>query len=94
MTDGFEGSFTLNSAFTKEDWDKIADVEMEKTKSVTFSTPSGREVKYISVEVLQEIRQEIEEWGKDACVKEHGCGDEVLEIIDKHIKEITNEECD
>ena len=40
---------TLNNPLTKEDWDKIADAEMEKTPSVTFHTPSGKEVEFVKV---------------------------------------------
>lgn len=32
------------------------------------------------------IRAEIEEWATDPCVMNHGCGDEVLRIIDKYTK--------
>ena len=54
------GEFTLKSPMTKEDWDKLADVEMLNTESVTFCTPQGREVKYIRADVLDKIRAEIE----------------------------------
>lgn len=57
------GSFelTLNNPLTKEDWDKIMDVELENTPSVTFKTPKGRQVKYIKADILDKIRAEIEE---------------------------------
>ena len=54
------GEFTLKSPLTKEDWDKLSDVEMLNTESVTFGTPQGREVKYIRADVLDKIRAEIE----------------------------------
>lgn len=57
MIDSFE--FTLHSPLTKEDWDKISDVEHENTLSVTFQTPQGRQVRYIKCEVLDKIRAEI-----------------------------------
>ena len=57
MSDSFE--FTLHSSLTKEDWDKISDVEYENTMSVTFQTPQGRQVRYIKCEVLDKIRAEI-----------------------------------
>lgn len=57
MGDSFE--FTLHNPLTKEDWDKITDVELENTMSVTFQTPQGRQVKYIRCEVLDKVRAEI-----------------------------------
>ena len=57
MSDSFE--FTLHSPMTKENWNKISDVEHENTISVTFRTPQGRQVKYIKCEVLDKIRIEI-----------------------------------
>ena len=33
---------------------------------------------------IEQIRDEIEEWGKDECAIRHGCFDEVLRIIDKY----------
>ena len=57
MSDSFE--FTLHSPLTKEDWNKISDVEHENTMFVTFQTPQGRHVKYINCDVLDKIRAEI-----------------------------------
>ena len=59
MNGSFE--FTLNNPLTKEDWDKIADVELENTPSVTFKTPKGKQVKYIKSDVLDKIKAEIAE---------------------------------
>ena len=59
MNDSFE--FTLNNPLTKEDWDKIADVELENTPSITFKTPKGKQVKYIKSDILDKIRKEIGE---------------------------------
>lgn len=59
MSNSFE--FTLHSQLTKEDWDKISDVEHERTTSVTFQTPQGRQVRYIRSDVLDMIRAEIEQ---------------------------------
>lgn len=58
MNDSFE--LTLHSPLTKEDWNKISDAELEITMSVTFQTPSGRQVKYIKCDVLDKIKAEIE----------------------------------
>ena len=83
MSDSFE--FTLHSQLTKEDWDKISDVEHEKTMSVTFQTPQGRQVRYIKSEVLDKIREEIKEYADKR--KDSLFGDglrQALEIIDKY----------
>jgi len=88
MSDSFE--FTLHSPMAEEDWDKLSDVEHEKTKSVTFQTPQGRQVKYIKCEVLDKIRAEIEAKccitvgrENDGAITLH----DVFEIIDKYKKE-------
>ena len=57
MSDNF--GFTLHSPLNKEDWDKLLDVELEKSPSVTFQTPQGRQVRYIQCDVLDKIRAEI-----------------------------------
>lgn len=59
MSDSFE--LTLHSPLTKEDWNKISDVEHEHTNFVTFQTPQGRQVRYIKCDVFDKIREEIEE---------------------------------
>lgn len=47
MTDTFE--FTLDNPLTEEQWDMIADVDMERTDSVTFHTKHGKEVEFTKV---------------------------------------------
>lgn len=47
MSDTFE--FTLNNPLTEEQWDMIADVDMERTDSVTFHTKHGKEVEFAKV---------------------------------------------
>ena len=59
MSDSFE--FTLHSPLTQEDWNKISDAEHENTMFVTFQTPQGRQVRYIKCDVLDKIREEIEQ---------------------------------
>lgn len=58
----FEGSGTLElkSPLSKECWDKLADVELENTERMWFTTPSGKRVDYIRADVLDKIRAEIE----------------------------------
>ena len=41
--------FALNSPLTEEDLDKIYDVDMDNTNSVTFHTKHGKEVEFIKV---------------------------------------------
>ena len=42
-------SVTLNNPLTEEDWDKIYDVDMDNTNSVTFQTKHGKEVEFVKV---------------------------------------------
>lgn len=46
---GITGTFTLNSPLTKEDWDKITDVDFDNTRAVTFHTKHGKEVEFLKV---------------------------------------------
>lgn len=86
MSDSFE--FTLHSPMTEEDWNKLSDVEHEKTKSVTFQTPQGRQVKYIKCEVLDKIRAEIIESAKGTMNDTRAEGLYMaLSIVDKYIAE-------
>lgn len=45
MNDSFE--IELNNPLTKEDWDKIADTELEKTEKIWFKTPSGKKIEFV-----------------------------------------------
>ena len=47
MNETFE--FTLNNPLSEEQWDMIADVDMERTDSVTFHTKHGKEVEFAKV---------------------------------------------
>ena len=91
------GEFTLNSPLTKEDWDKIADVEMEKTTKVWFKTPSGKSVEFIPVSVIDAIKAEIKSKKFSGYANDSGSADLpdhqahfnsglilALEIIEKH----------
>ena len=100
MSDSFE--FTLHSPLTKEDWNKISDVEFENTMSVTFQTPQGRQVRYIKCEILDKIRAEIEKavWedvidsfdGTDEVRIPRLDPDDVFKIIDKYKAESEGKE--
>ena len=50
---------------------------------------------YVPIEVLQEIRQEIEQEkdGYPPSADEYMAINRVIKIVDNHIKEITNEKC-
>lgn len=50
----------LHTPLTKEDWNKISDLEHEDTEFVTFQTPQGRRVKYVKYDVLDKIKEEIQ----------------------------------
>lgn len=84
MSENFE--FTLHSPMTEEDWNILSDVEHEKTKSVTFQTPQGRQVKYIKCEVLDKIRDEVMNLS-DGEKPERIWNVDVLQIINKYITE-------
>jgi hypothetical protein len=56
----FEGTLELKSPLTKECWDKLADVELENTERIWFTTPGGKRVEYIKADVLEQIRADIE----------------------------------
>ena len=81
----FEGTFELKSPLTKECWDKLADIELENTERMWFTTPSEKRVEYIKASVLDKIRAEIH-----ATAEMHEDGDYYLrdewidEIIDKY----------
>lgn len=60
----FEGILELNSPLSKENWDLLMDVEMEKTQKIWFTTPSGRRVDFYNADVLDKIRAEIIENAK------------------------------
>ena len=55
MSDSFE--LTLNSPLTKDDWNKIADAELEHTTRITYETPSGKKVVFIP---LEKVKNDIE----------------------------------
>ena len=99
MTDGF--NFKLSSPLTKEDWNKICDAELEHTKKIVYKTPSGKEVTFISLAELEEIKAEIEtEINKEFYLPTNDIVAEqniragylgALAIVDKRIKEIDND---
>ena len=42
-----------------------------------------------NAKVFEQVREEIEQlWKKEPCAIKHGCLDEVLEIIDRHLNEV------
>ncbi len=76
-------TLTLNNPLSESDWDKICDVELEKTKHIWFETPSGKRDDFLRADILDKIRAEIVELRKD--YHEYGwVYDDALEIIDKY----------
>lgn len=76
---------------SEEEWNKLTDPELERTKHIFFKTPSGKRVEYIRADVLDDIRAEMEQI-KEAEYQIYGKGswrfvDKCLEIIDKHKSE-------
>lgn len=44
-----DSSLSFSSPITQEEWDRITDVELENTETITFKTPSGKEVPFRKV---------------------------------------------
>lgn len=42
-----EMTFTLHSPLTEEEWDMIADVDLDHTSEITFHTKHGKEVVFV-----------------------------------------------
>lgn len=47
LSEPIEFTMELESPMTKEDWEKITDVEMERTDKIVFTTPSLKEVEFV-----------------------------------------------
>lgn len=92
----FDDSFSieLKHPLDKESWKVITDAELDNTEHIYFTTPSGKRVDFIKVDVLDKIRTEIEE-----LIEWHDCPVELdggndlyyceacklaIEIIDKY----------
>ena len=43
------------------------------------------EIAIQTLDAIPKIKAELKEWGEDACVKEHGCYDEVMEILNRYL---------
>ncbi len=54
-------TLTLNNPLSESDWDKLCDVELEKTKHIWFKTPSGKRVDFLRTDILDKIRAEMEQ---------------------------------
>ena len=65
------GELSLNSPITREQWDRITDVELERTEEITFRTPSGKEVPFRKVKYG--------EWQGTVC---SNCGANVSDYYD------------
>ena len=47
MVGGTVGNLKLAAPISEDDWGRLADTELENTRSVAFITPGGREVKFV-----------------------------------------------
>ena len=96
MSDSFE--FTLNSPLSQEDWNKIMDVELDHTDKIWYKTPSGKEVAFIPLSVIEDIKAEIKGRIQRYTLARESFGmgqvdwsdyliksDDVIAIIDKHL---------
>ena len=97
MIDSFE--LALSNPLTQEDWDKLTDVELEKTEKMWFKTPSGKKVEFIPLSVLNDIKAEIAEEKNDHQAIGEAWSDDTayglqlaLDTIDKHLKEGNGQE--
>lgn len=80
-------TLTLNNPISETDWDKLLDVELEKTKHIWFETPSGKRVDFIRADILAVIRAEIEQLHRHPIldfINNDKVVDMALEIIDKY----------
>ena len=80
-------TLTLNNPISETDWDKLLDVELEKTKHIWFETPSGKRVDFIRADILAVIRAEIEQLHHHPIldfINNDKVVDMALEIIDKY----------
>ena len=88
----FEGTLELNSPISKEDWDKLTDVELEVSDHIWFTTPSGKRVDYVKADVLEQIQVDIYE---HFMTIDGGVHDKsalkCMEIIDKYKAESEDE---
>ena len=85
MTDD---TFTLhlNSPLTEDDWNKIADAELESTERIWYSTPSGKRVEFINANVINKIMEELvskKDSGQWSTAVQYGMLKAIL-IIDKY----------
>lgn len=79
-------TLTLNNPLSESDWDKISDVELEKTKHIWFETPSGKRVDFVRGDVLDKIKGYIDH------IKNTGMGKKKsLEFIEKFIEGLKTE---
>ena len=86
----FDDSFSieLTSPIDEESWKVIADVELNNTEHIYFTTPSGKRVDFIKADVLEKIRAEIElHRRKTKSIDPYDLVGDCLEIIDEYKKE-------
>ena len=47
---------SFHSPITQEEWNRITDIELERTEEITFQTPSGKEVPFRKVKYGEWIK--------------------------------------
>lgn len=62
-----EFEMKLHNPMSKEDWNKITDVNMEHTKAVTFQTGGGKEVEFVKVVRCKDCKYGTEMSGNIVC---------------------------
>ena len=82
----FNDSFSieLNHPLDKEAWKVIEDAELDNTERIYFTTPSDKRVEFIKADVLDKIRDEME----DILIinqDEERIYQQIKAIIDKHM---------
>lgn len=88
------GSLTLNSPLTQEQWNTLTDVELKRTKKIYFKTPSGRSVTFIPLSALDDLRKQITDFKR--CVKSYNSDYltgylSALSVVEGMIAEVTHE---
>ena len=78
-------SFELKYPIDVETWEKLADVALDNTDRVHFTTTSGKRVDFIRADVLDKIRAEIERHRrKTQSIDPYDLVGDCLEIIDEY----------
>ena len=58
---------SFHSPITQEEWDRITDVELEKTEEITFKTPSEKEVSFRKIKHGKWIKNDNNTYSCSVC---------------------------